>query len=441
MSGKASANKKDVVKPDDNIVRLGLFDRPLASGKVSEKFTFYNYLTFKNIVIGLGFLTVLIFLSITVSLRIVFLFLALVALLALAMLEMSSRRKWEIDLLGQLKRMSSDYDRLVREVARNRNDTASLRKKLSDAGGMLARSHDRSSGEVAEHRMVSDLAEQLSRLSDLSYEENAEDSVETSISDGIGKNAADENLTEDQVLQLVKAALQRDRIDLFLQPIVNLPHRKLRFYEMFSRIRIKFDRYLPAEQYIEVARRQDLMPIIDNLLLLRGLQVIRNTEDGQYNSAFFFNITSPTLNDPKFMGDLVEFISQNRTLAPRLIFEMGQQDLATMSADMLPIFDGLSKLGCRFSMDQVKSVVVDFDQLAARHIRFIKIEASLMMKELGEVEGLQRMKRLKVEFDRHGIDVIVEKIETERQILEVLEVDIDYGQGYLFGKPVLYNKN
>jgi len=210
---------------------------------------------------------------------------------------------------------------------------------------------------------------------------------------------------------------------------------------MFSRIRIKSETYLPAKQYIEVARRQDLMPIIDNLLLLRGLQVIRNTEEGQYNRAFFFNITSPTLNDPKFMGDLVEFIAQNRILAPRLIFEMGQQDLATMGADMLPVFEGLSKLGCRFSMDQVKSVVIDFDQLAACHVRFVKIEASLMMKELGEVEGLQRMKRLKAEFDRNGIDVIVEKIETERQILEVLEVYIDYGQGYLFGKPILYDKN
>ena len=445
MSGKVSTKKKGISISEDKSIRLSLFDRPLASGKVSEGFTLYNYLTFKNIVIGLGFLTVLIFLCITASLRIVFLFLALAVFLVLAVMEMSSRRRWELDLLGQLEKMSSDYERLVREVARNRNDTASLRKKLSDAGGMLVRSYERPPGEVAEQRMVRELAEQLSRLSDLSYEEKTVSDVDgvvgTAISDGTGENFTGENLTEAQVLQLVKTALQRDRIDLFLQPIVNLPHRKLRFYEMFSRIRIKSETYLPAKQYIEVARRQDLMPIIDNLLLLRGLQVIRNTEEGQYNRAFFFNITSPTLNDPKFMGDLVEFISQNRTLAPRLIFEMGQHDLATMGADMLPVFEGLSKLGCRFSMDQVKSVAFDFEQLAARHIRFVKIEASLMMKELGEVEGLQRMKRLKAEFDRNGIDVIVEKIETERQILEVLEVYIDYGQGYLFGKPILYDKN
>ncbi len=447
MSDKISAKRKETFESDNDVIGLGLFDRPFANGKVSEKFTFYNHLTFKNIVVGFGFLTVLIFLGITATPRIVFLFLVFSIFIVLMFLELSSRRKWEGDLLEQLDRMNSDYDRLVREVARNRNNTTSLKKKLSDAGGLLARSRSAVpiEDEVVEQRMVRELAEKLSHLSDLSYEDKtasgAEETEEVVIPDGADEHAVDEPLTDDQVLQLVKMALQRDRIDLFLQPIVNLPHRKLRFYEMFSRIRIKSKLHLPAERYIEIARRQDLMPVIDNLLLLRGLQVIRNTEEGQYNRAFFFNITSSTLNDPKFMGDLVEFIAQNRDLAPRLIFEMRQQDLVSMSADMLPVFEGMSKLGCRFSMDQVKSVTVDFAELAARHIRFIKIEASLLMEELGKVDGLQRMKRLKAEFDRHGIDVIVEKIETERQILEVLEVDIDYGQGYLFGKPSLYDKN
>ena len=444
MSDKASAKRKAVSESNNDVIGLRLFDRPFASGKVSEKFTLYNYLTFKNIVVALGFLTVLIFLGITASPKIVFLFLVMSMFIVLMFLELSSRRKWERALLDQLKRMNSDYDRLVREVARNRNDTVSLKKKLSDAGGMLARRSAVPTDEAVEQRMVRELAEQLSNLSDISSEKKApdsEDDVEAVIPDGADEHAVDEHLTDDQVLQLVKMALQRDRIDLFLQPIVNLPHRKLRFYEMFSRIRIKSEIYLPAGRYIEIARRQDLLPVIDNLLLLRGLQVIRNTENGQYNRAFFFNITSSTLNDPKFMGDLVEFIAQNRALAPRLIFEMRQQDLATMSADMLPVFEGMSKLGCRFSMDQVKSVTVNFAELAARHIRFVKIEASLLIEELGKVEGLQRMKRLKAEFDRHGIDVIVEKIETERQILEVLEVEIDYGQGYLFGKPSLYDKN
>ena len=42
---------------------------------------------------------------------------------------------------------------------------------------------------------------------------------------------------------------------------------------------------------------------------------------------------------------------------------------------------------------------------------------------------------MKRRLDRAGIDLIVEKIETEQMLLELLDYNIDFGQGYLFGEP------
>jgi cyclic-di-GMP phosphodiesterase TipF (flagellum assembly factor) len=443
MYNRATARKGTMTdKNDNNVVRLSLFTRPLASGKAPENFTVYSYLTFKNIVIGLGAAVLLIFLASAVSVRAAFLAASLLALLAFLFAEMAARRKWEKDIQAQLQRMGGDYDRLVRDVARNRNDTAFLRKRLSDAASAVARSYDKAPGEPVEQRMIRGLIDQLAKLDELPQEYQAETEIvpEKDLGLAAGEPGDAEHLTEAQVMQLVTAAARQDRIDLFLQPIVGLPQRKVRFYEMLSRIRIKPGTYLPASRYVGIAHKQDLLPAIDNLLLLRGLQIIRTTEAGDFNHAFFLNITSLTLNDPKFMGDLVEFIAQNRTLAPKLIFELAQADIATMSADALPVLEGLAKLGCRFSMDQVRSLAFDFEQMSQRHIRFVKIDAPRLMGELKEESGLRRLKRLKGEFDRNGIDLIVEKIETDRQLLEILEIDVDYGQGYLFGKPVLHEK-
>ena len=446
----------DIIDPspdekDDRGARLSLFDRHLAGGGAPEKFVFHDHLTLRNIVLGLGVATFLIFLWSVISPQMAFLSAALMGLLCLMLLETSSRRKWEHSLLEQLRRMNGEYERLARDVARNRNDTGALRKKLAEAAATAARSYDKIPGETAiEQRMIRAIVEQFTRLSDATREEpqppaEPPPGLEQAVfkNDALGNLDGAEigkRLSDDQVLQLINAAVKADRIDLFMQPVVNLPQRKLRFYETFSRIRIKPEIYLPATRYIEVAMHQDLMPVIDNLLLLRGLQVIRATAEGDYNRAFFFNISSLTLNDPKFMADLVEFISLNRTLARQLIFEMGQQDFATMSAEGLQTLDGLSRLGCRFSMDQVRNMAFDPDYLEARHIRFIKIEASLLLSELREAEGLPRLKRMKSGLDRSGIDLIVEKIETDGQLLELLDIEIDYGQGYLFGKPELYEK-
>lgn len=422
-------------KQEDNVVDLGTrraIPRPQGGFAALQP-----HLTFRNIVIALGLATFLIFIGSVVSARIAFLFAALLCLAAMMAIEMVSRRKWEKEMTAQMQRMNGDYDRLVRETARNRNDLVMLKKSLADAGA-AARGLGRmqaTEGLAVEQRMIKSLAEQLSRLG------GAEDKEDTPLDIGAleqslpqaSPDAIVKNLTDEQVLTLVRAAVKQDRIDLFMQPIVNLPQRKMRFFEMFSRIRIKPQVYLAAERYIEVAIRQDLAPSIDNLLLLRSLQMIRDTGDDGH--AYFCNITSLTLNDPKFMGDLVEFIAQNRELAPRLVFELGQRDLASISADALPVLGGLSSLGCRFSMDLVKSISFDYAQLEARRIRFIKVEAGLLLKELKDSGGLRRLKRMKSELDTNGIDMIVEKIESEKQLIELLDLDIDYGQGYLFGKP------
>ncbi|HYD19643.1 MAG TPA: EAL domain-containing protein, partial [Patescibacteria group bacterium] len=335
---------------DDNVIELGprLTLPRQAAGFAALK----PHLTFRNVVIALGLATFLIFLGSAVNARIAFLFAALLGLAALGAVEMFSRRKWEGHVADQMRRMSQDYERLVRETARNRNDLVTLKKSLADAGA-AARGLGRAqpAGGGIEQRMLKSLADQLSRLGDEAVNDAPLDlgALEAALPDQPG--AIVKNLSDEQVLALVRAAVRQDRIDLFMQPIVNLPQRKLRFFETFSRIRIKPKVYLAAERYIEVAIRQDLAPSIDNLLLLRSLQRIRDTSDDEH--AFFCNVTSITLNDPKFMGDLVEFIAQNRELAPRIVFELGQRDLAAMSADTLPVLDGLSRLGCRFSMDQV----------------------------------------------------------------------------------------
>ena len=36
---------------------------------------------------------------------------------------------------------------------------------------------------------------------------------------------------------------------------------------------------------------------------------------------------------------------------------------------------------------------------------------------------------------RHRIDLIVEKVEAESRLIDLLDYEIDYGQGYLFGAP------
>lgn len=241
----------------------------------------------------------------------------------------------------------------------------------------------------------------------------------------------------DRVLEQVRLALRSDRVDVFLQPVVSLPQRKHRFYEVFSRIRAEDGTTLLPEQYLGMAARAGLIGAIDNLLLFRAIQLIRETEKRNQNVGFFCNISAATLNDAGFMAEFLPFIAQHRNLAPKLVFELAQADLMQRGVPATGFLEGLRQLGFRFSMDQVRDFAMDWDALAGHEIRFVKLDAADLLATDGPFASPAQVQEVKRRLDRNAIDLIVEKIETDGQLLDLLDLAIDFGQGYLFGEPRL----
>jgi cyclic-di-GMP phosphodiesterase TipF (flagellum assembly factor) len=76
-------------------------------------------------------------------------------------------------------------------------------------------------------------------------------------------------------------------------------------------------------------------------------------------------------------------------------------------------------------------------------VKFLKISAQTLLEQLLEQDGRMTLRSLKdiqasdfaALMRRYGVEVIAEKVETERQVIDVLELDIAYGQGHLFGEP------
>jgi cyclic-di-GMP phosphodiesterase TipF (flagellum assembly factor) len=122
-------------------------------------------------------------------------------------------------------------------------------------------------------------------------------------------------------------ALEDNRIDLYLQPIVSLPARKVVHYEAYSRVRDDQGEVIFPSQYIKLAEDSGLVSTLDNLLLFRCIQVIRRLGTRKPNMRFFCNISSVSLNDKDFFPQFVDFMLDNQELADRLVFEFTQQDV------------------------------------------------------------------------------------------------------------------
>lgn len=247
-----------------------------------------------------------------------------------------------------------------------------------------------------------------------------------------------EDLSDSIVRELIHHALYEERVDVFVQPIQRLPQRQTRFYEMFARIRARPGQYLPASRYMAIAEQDHLDDKVDNLLLLHCLKTLSESARIKRAAPFFINVKNTTLKNGAFMKRLLNFVAKNRELAPRLVFEIRQRDFDAMPAALLEIMRGLGTLGCSFSLDHARSLHIDVADLQHFKVRYVKIDAVHLLAAAQnggkEFSALHKAKR---KLEANGIGVIATKIENEEQMRKLLDFDLHYGQGYLFGKPEL----
>jgi len=245
------------------------------------------------------------------------------------------------------------------------------------------------------------------------------------------------------LLETVRGALAENRVDLYLQPVVSLPQRRTLFYESFSRLRDETGRVLMPAEYLAVAEPEGLVTAIDNLLLFRCVQIVRRLAKQDRKVGIFCNISSLSLGDESFFPQFLEMLSANRDLAGALIFELGQAAFDARGAVEARNMGKLAELGFRFSLDKVVDFDLDLQDLSRSDVKFLKIAAQPLLDELIEIDDrlvLKSLPDLAAEdfcalTRRYGVEVIAEKVETERQVVDILDLDIAYGQGHLFGEP------
>ena len=309
----------------------------------------------------------------------------------------------------------------------------------------------RSEELTVEVRMLEDLVQRMSdsldeRLSSYPSPRPAEHASERASESPMGRAATSiqrEHVQRSALLSTVREALAENRVDLYLQPVVSLPQRRTIFYESYSRLRDETGRVLMPAEYLTVAEPEGLMSAIDNLLLFRCVQIVRRLARQDRKVAIFCNIALSSLADEAFFPQFLEFLAENRDISGGLIFELGQAAFDQRGSVEARNRAKLADLGFRFSMDKVETLDIDLRELQRADVRFIKIGAEILLNQLLESDGRPLPPMLQdlqgTDFAslvrRYGMEIIAEKVEAERQVIDVLELDISYGEGNMFGEP------
>lgn len=232
------------------------------------------------------------------------------------------------------------------------------------------------------------------------------------------------------VSEMLDHAIRTNSVEVFAQPIMRLPARQIKYFEIFARLRARPGIYIPAR------RLGDHGKALDRLMLLHCLDLIKNAPARMTLPPFFLKIEAATLKNAAFIRTLLPFAAKNRDLAGRVIFELPYADFAGLDPGSLKIMEGLARLGCAFALRMEAAPdpkTIELEKLMHYRIKALKIDSALFLKAL----EIPKLTRLKSRAEGNGIAIILDSIHTETRLRSVLEFGPNFGQGALFGRPDL----
>src|SRR5262249_51635256 len=131
----------------------------------------------------------------------------------------------------------------------------------------------------------------------------------------------------------------------------------------------------------------------------------------------------------------LDFLEANRALAPSFVLEFKQSTFRRLGQTETEHLASLAQRGYRFSIDHVTDLRFEPRELADRGVRFIKVPAALLLDPKLNSTSDIHPSDLSDLLGRFGIDLIAEKIEGERAVVDLLDFDGRFGGGFLFAPP------
>uniref|UniRef100_A0A2A4Z9R8 EAL domain-containing protein n=1 Tax=OCS116 cluster bacterium TaxID=2030921 RepID=A0A2A4Z9R8_9PROT len=246
-----------------------------------------------------------------------------------------------------------------------------------------------------------------------------------------------EDVEDNGLIELLNQSLADNKVDLYAQPIVTLPDRHIAYYESYTWVRDANGKIITPREYLETAERAGIMPVIDNLMLFRSVLLARRFVERNRELKIFCNISGHSLLDVTFFDQFIEFMQSNQEQSDMLVFEFSQKTLAETGIIESEALLALKELGFRFSLDNVTDLNVDFAALHALGFRYIKIAASIFLNNAEEHGAQILVDDFAEHVRRSGLELIIDEVQNEHIVPELLEYDVKFAQGYLFGEPTL----
>jgi EAL domain-containing protein (putative c-di-GMP-specific phosphodiesterase class I) len=229
----------------------------------------------------------------------------------------------------------------------------------------------------------------------------------------------------------LKVQVASRKFSMAYQPIVHLQTGQTDHFEALVRLG---DSTGSPQDSILMAEGMDIIQDLD-LAVIQGI-IAELKKPNQTMLRLAANISARSLMQPAFTSKLMELIRSSQSVRGRLIIEITEsasiQDLQVADA----MVRRLRKEGCKVSLDDFGAGAASLDYLRAISVDEVKIDGRYIRELTSATDRSGVLVRTVAELCRElKISTVAEMVETEQTADVLRTIGVDFGQGFLFGKP------
>lgn len=223
------------------------------------------------------------------------------------------------------------------------------------------------------------------------------------------------------------AIINNDFIPVY-QPIINNKTDKVEKYESLVRMRDE-DKLISPFFFLEISKKTKYYSTITKIMIEKSFEKFKDN-----NLEFSINLTIEDILN-KEIEEYIYDMLRIYNIGPRVVFEIVESESIENFKEVLDFINKIKKFDSKIAIDDFGTGYSNFIYLMKLNTDYIKIDGSLI-KEINTNKQAQVVVTMIVDFAKKmGIKTVAEFVETQDIQNKVLELGIDYSQGYFFSEP------
>ncbi|MEY2514629.1 MAG: hypothetical protein QOJ89_1987 [bacterium] len=235
--------------------------------------------------------------------------------------------------------------------------------------------------------------------------------------------------------QRIRVAIEENRFTLVAQPIIELETGIATQFEVLLRMLDDHGDMIPPSAFLSTAERLGMIQEIDAIVVSRAIRAMAAAGESIGNTRVEINLSGASMGDPEILRVIERELTDSGLDPGRVIFEITETAAIANIAKAREFSDELAKLGCGFALDDFGAGFGSFYYLKHVHFDILKIDGEFVRDAVATRTDRLVIQAVVAIARGLGKQTVAEHVGDDATVALLLELGVDYGQGYFLGEP------